>query len=571
MKGPARTINEVLDLSTGEEIRAEEFFLRPIDEIFKQRDRQQSAFNGYQDPELVCYYCKQVVAIRGGKPGKNVTRKTTTLHFAHFKDSDECHIKTKNKLSHEQIQRIKYNGAKEGSLHIRLKDEIAFRLRQNEKAGKGVTNVMVEQVIKSEAISKEWKKPDINALFQGKRLVVELQLSTTFLSEINKRQHFYQTEGLYILWVFHRFDLIDEIRRFTDNDVIYTNHQNAFVFDKESLEMSKAANDLVLKCFYNTYFREGLDLRNVWESTFVTLADLKFDDNFKLYYHDSDSEKAKVLSEIAAHQATILEEQSRKAEADEKARMQQQARLERIWELTNEIELAKEEYNKYEQELLKSQPRLQRIKEKLGDIDAVTSRVVRDLASEVFSVEEFAKPLEGTYRLKLKEAIRKIWEAEKQEVNASSALRSIESLATVSVGGVNYRSIPIERFDFIKANAKKIKILYKSAVDDLFGSNELRTFSENEIVNFQYNKNVYFLCDYNSRIEELNALISESEKRKVEYSQTQRALTEEIKQQVDALLRKEYEELFISERAKHEQMTLLHNKIIGWEEELEKL
>ena len=112
--------------------------------------------------------------------------------------------------------------------------------------------------------------------FWDKRIAIELQLSTTWLDVITKRQQFYKEQGIYIFWVFHVFDTNDDVRKLTYNDVIYTNNQNAYVFDKEALERSQKENDLVLRCYYKVYFKDELKLEERWDSAFIKLSDLTF-------------------------------------------------------------------------------------------------------------------------------------------------------------------------------------------------------------------------------------------------------------------------------------------------------
>jgi len=187
-----RTISSILDLKTGKEIKAEEFFKKELDEIFQIRYDFESAIRE-QNSRFVCYYCKQPVKIRGQREAKVI------MHFAHLRDSDDCPIKTGNKYSKEEIQRIKYNGAKESELHFTLKTELANFLRKNQHNSKGIEKVNVEKVIKDLAIPKVWKKPDVSSIYKGEPVVFELQLSTTFLSVINSRQEFYKANKTFIL------------------------------------------------------------------------------------------------------------------------------------------------------------------------------------------------------------------------------------------------------------------------------------------------------------------------------------------------------------------------------------
>lgn len=101
---------------------------------------------------------------------------------------------------------------------------------------------------------------------------------------------------MYILWVFNRFNIDDEQRRLTDNDVIYTNNQNAFVFDEEAIIESKKEEDLVFKCYFKNYKVTFNEIDEIWEQRFVKLSDLTFvKDQMKLFYFDSEEARKKHL------------------------------------------------------------------------------------------------------------------------------------------------------------------------------------------------------------------------------------------------------------------------------------
>ncbi len=292
-----RTISSILDLKTGNEIKSEIFFKKGIDEIFQFRYDFESAIRE-QNSRFVCYYCKQPVKIRGKRDSKVI------MHFAHLRDSDECPIKTGNKYSKEEIQRIKYNGAKESKLHFNLKIGLAGFLKRNKEYKKGVEEVNIESVMKDQAIPKTWKKPDVSSIYKGKSVVFELQLSTTFLSVINSRQEFYKENETYILWVFSTFDTDDDKRKFTQSDIFYNNNYNDFEFNQEAIELSKKENDLVLKCYYKKLYIEDLSIIDEWDECMVKLQDLTFDnENYSVYYYNYLAEQERLKEELKTKKA----------------------------------------------------------------------------------------------------------------------------------------------------------------------------------------------------------------------------------------------------------------------------
>lgn len=292
-----RTINEVLDMETGECIDANDFFRKNISDLTVFRSELNRAIEGFRQPLFTCYYCKQKIKIRGGNT-RGANRKEDIFHFAHLNDSENCAIKTNHNFTKDEVDRIKYNGAKESILHQKIKGNIAEFLNCNLETKKEISDIEVEKIVRN-AVSKSWKKPDINAYFLDKRMAIELQLSTTWLSVITQRQEFYKNQGIYIFWVFRDFDENDYQRKLTINDVVYTNNQNAYVFDDEAVELSKQANDFILKCYFKTYFRNEMELGERWDNEFIKLSDLTFDsETFKVFFRDTEKQKKVIYQEI---------------------------------------------------------------------------------------------------------------------------------------------------------------------------------------------------------------------------------------------------------------------------------
>lgn len=288
-----RTIESVLDFQTGKEIIASNVFSQSEDKIFNLREELEKAIQN-DEPKYVCYFCKQKLKIRGGGETKKI------FHFAHLKDSDDCHIKTDNKYTKEEIERIKYNGAKESVLHFELKSLIASNLEKNKQTNKGVEQVWVEKVVKSDRISKEWKKPDVSTLYKSKKVVFELQLSTTFLSAIVARQEFYKANNTYIIWVFNKFETEDDKRKFTQSDVFYSNNQNGFELDEIAQQKSLETKDLILHCYYRKPLIVNSEIEYEWNDEYISLNDLTFNNNtVKTYFYDVENEVKKLENELS--------------------------------------------------------------------------------------------------------------------------------------------------------------------------------------------------------------------------------------------------------------------------------
>jgi len=297
-----RTIEFVLNKEDGSTVYADNFFIKSENEVFKYRNELQKAIKGIRKPLFVCYFCSQKVKINGGGQTKKI------LHFAHRKDSDLCHLKTDNNYSRLEIQRVKYNGAKESPLHFETKKILEEILELNND----FSNIHVEKVVKSNTNYLEWKRPDISATYKNVDIVFEIQLSTTFLSVIVDREYFYKENQTYILWVFRNF-VIDEFKqRFTEKDVFYSNNRNAFVLDDEAINLSIQNNDLYLLCYHQIPVIENLKIHYNWESVYVCFKQLTFDEvNLKVFYFDVNKEENRLKEEIFEAEKELREKQQK--------------------------------------------------------------------------------------------------------------------------------------------------------------------------------------------------------------------------------------------------------------------
>ncbi|WP_297867984.1 DUF6035 family protein [uncultured Flavobacterium sp.] len=303
-----RTIEFVLNKEDGSTVYADDFFVKPENEVFKYRNELQKAIKGIRKPFFVCYFCGQNIKINGG----GLTKKI--LHFAHKKDSNDCHLKTDNNYSRLEIQRVKYNGAKESHLHFETKKLIKEFIESNNE----FSNIKVEKVLKSNTNYLEWKKPDISASYKNINIVFEIQLSTTFLSVIVDREYFYKENKTYILWVFRNF-VIDEFKqRFTEKDVFYSNNRNAFVLDNQAINLSQQNNDLYLLCYYQIPIIENLKINYNWECKYVCFEQLTFDEvNFKVFYFDVEKEERILKEQILTIEKELREKKIAKQEKEE--------------------------------------------------------------------------------------------------------------------------------------------------------------------------------------------------------------------------------------------------------------
>lgn len=275
-----RTVTEVIDRETEDIINAEQFFSQDQSVIFKQRYKLEEAYQlGIK--LWVCPFCRQPILIRGTKDGPK------SVYFTHIADQLDCPIKTGKEYTREEILRMKYNGQKESDRHYNLKHLIAEKISKDSRFSK------VDVDKRFEGVCKDWREPDVAAIFEGKKVVFELQLSTTFLSVIAERNLFYKKNQTYIIWIFDNKRQNIESMRFMEKDILYPNHHNAFFIDENSDD-----KQFELICGFERPFIDNGSIKNYWRLEKIDFNDLTFSPNFQVYWFDYEHQKKLLLEEI---------------------------------------------------------------------------------------------------------------------------------------------------------------------------------------------------------------------------------------------------------------------------------
>lgn len=273
-------IDEVFELETGEYYKAKDVIGNDYNKLIQLRMWLLEQINK-DNPIYRCPMCHVAVYLACNR--HNDDKK---FYFKHRVEDGNCPAVTRGSLSKEQIQAIKYNGAKESPAHIRMKEIIAESLSHDPD----FSGVEIEKVIKG-ADRKSWRKPDIQALWQGKlRVAFEVQLSTTFLDVIAQRRLFYKAENSLVCWIFKKFD--KENALMTQDDIFHNNNQNLFLASEDTLKSSKQNKGLMLNCHWHEPTIQNNKIVDVWNSKYVKFKELECDLNKQsIYYFDHKSEK----------------------------------------------------------------------------------------------------------------------------------------------------------------------------------------------------------------------------------------------------------------------------------------
>lgn len=213
--------------------------------------------------------------------------------FMHDHASPGCPWYEGKKLSPDQLKAVIYRGKQEGAEHRRIKEFIASWLEREP----GVTKVDRELVTMSAVLKGEWKRPDVQCMWGDKRIVFEIQLSYTFLTEVIRRDEFYRREGIFIIWVFRSFDL----NRATVRDEVFFNHRNLFVLDETAERHTAVSNRLTFSGHFQKPYATSLAIKDTWDMRAVSFDDISFPvPSYRPFFFDYESARRQFEEEQLA-------------------------------------------------------------------------------------------------------------------------------------------------------------------------------------------------------------------------------------------------------------------------------
>ena len=195
-----------------------------------------------------------------------------------------------------------------------LKEKIYSLLTSQTSSEMGVEDVKMDEIIRSNVPYMRWRRPDISFVYNGRKVVIELQKKSHDLDTIVDRDVFFRLNDIQILWVFgsDSDSSYDYMRKLNYKNTMFDNHRNVFVFDKEAQRTSEENNTLFLKCNWldeddNWYFRIDNSGAN---GKLVNLSDFVFDDEYCKPYH-FDANEEYFLKHPEARDAYIAKKMSR--------------------------------------------------------------------------------------------------------------------------------------------------------------------------------------------------------------------------------------------------------------------
>lgn len=293
-----QTVQLAIDTETGERIAANDLLALSEADFSAMRRlamaQRIARRNGTTDARYLCAICKVPLWL------SRYNHDEGNRWFTHDEPSNACPWYEGNKLSPDQRRALIYRGQQEGKEHRRLKEFIASWLEREP----GVTNVDRELVTHGQVLKGEWKRPDVQCVKDGKRIVFEIQLSYTFLSEVIKRDDFYRQEGIFIIWVFGFFDL----RRATVRDEAFFNRRNLFVLDATAIEETSKRGRLTFNGHFQNPVLNGDFIEDEWSTRPVTLDGVMFpSSSCRPFFFDYDAARRQIELDQTERARTAME------------------------------------------------------------------------------------------------------------------------------------------------------------------------------------------------------------------------------------------------------------------------
>lgn len=293
-----RSIEYVFD-ENGQKVYADEFFDRSAEEIAQVgRKMSEAELSGVS--YWTCGLCHRRVKIAHRTYNGN-----ESLFFIHANRDHYCpwiklSTSSKDDTPEEMILAAGETIPEEAEGEYKpksrdLKEKIYAALTSQVSEEMGITDVRIDEIVRSNVPYMRWRRPDISFLHNGRKVVIELQKKSHDIDTIVDRDVFFRLNDIQILWVFGSDSdtSYDYMRKLNYKNTMFDNHRNVFVFDKEAQATSEENGTLYLKCNW-------LDEDDAWyfrlensgaNGKLVNIADLVYDDEYcKPYHFDANEE-----------------------------------------------------------------------------------------------------------------------------------------------------------------------------------------------------------------------------------------------------------------------------------------
>jgi predicted nucleic acid-binding Zn-ribbon protein len=323
-----RTIEYVYD-ENGKTVYADEFFDRSAEEI-AQVSRKMSEAEKIGAIYWTCGLCHHRIKI-----AHRTHNGRESLFFVHANRNHYCPwlkkaTSSKDAILEEENLLATDEVVVEETIEDRktksreLKEKIFAILTSSASEDMGISDVQMDEIIRSNVPYMRWRRPDISFSYNGRKIVIELQKKSHGLDSIVDRDVFFRLNDIQILWVFGSDSdtSYEYMRQLNYKNTMFDNHRNVFVFDKEAQEKSEEEYILYLKCnWLNDDDKWHFRIENSGTNgKLVNIQELTYDDEYcKPFHYDANEEYfAKNPEARVAYLATKMSREELKKAIEEK-------------------------------------------------------------------------------------------------------------------------------------------------------------------------------------------------------------------------------------------------------------
>jgi hypothetical protein len=215
-------------------------------------------------PVFTCFCCGHQVILKKHALGGHF--------FAHKEKSEgrgaSCLYQEGSNLSLKDLDRMRYQGQREGARHLRTKELIRRIVASDHR----FTEPVVEQTWRT--FGEGWRKPDVASSWDGLPVVFEAQISNTYPAVVAERSAFYRSQGALLIWIFDQ--LPDNYWRTLHADTFCSNQQHLFVVDEECARASEDAGEALFSVYR---LRPTVTFHHCAEDGFTTLVPCQMEEH----------------------------------------------------------------------------------------------------------------------------------------------------------------------------------------------------------------------------------------------------------------------------------------------------
>lgn len=253
-----RTLKNVGDLQTMRSVSSDQLLAMSQDEYHAVR-RAATRARLERSPRYVCGQCGHATyAPREGRTGQPYWKH-------HLGAPEDCPWWTGTPSRVDDVSARQFHGAQESPLHVAMKNTIGELLRKDVRTDAG--SVVIDEYL---VASDGRRRPDVRAIHNGLRIVIEVQLAATQIPIIVQREDFYDGHAYRLMWVTWNFEppTAGERMRSSFEDIFVSHNKNLFSMDDETIDLSGQESTFIVRVFWQR--------DDAWATKLVRLAEMQW-------------------------------------------------------------------------------------------------------------------------------------------------------------------------------------------------------------------------------------------------------------------------------------------------------